>query len=352
MKSKCNPSCVRLTSTLSFIAAFLLCVGSTEGYAQEKADSGSTVETSTFETPFKPGKKPKIKQYPDTPVWTDSERAAKEFPGFGFVGEYVKGRQALQVTIGEGRFYLSTYKGGLPGAGWDNGKVAHEWATPSDIKSRLSGWTKVARSKLVIGKQAPDGATVLFDGTSTKHWNNAKIENSFLKAGTSTKGEFTDFRIYLEFLVPLKPEPPISHPHRGNSGVFAIGAYEVQIADTFGLDADPSAWLEIDKLKPVTTWCGSIYGIRSADTNMCLPPLAWQSMEIEFKAARFDGSQKIEPAVISVIHNGVKIHDKVSLPEGTGGGPSGPRREVAKGPIYLQSHGNPNLFRNIWIVPR
>ena len=87
---------------------------------------------------------------------------------------------------------------------------------------------------------------------------------------------------------------------------------------------------------------------------MCLPPLQLASMEIDFRAARFDGDdkQKVSPAVITVIQNGVKIIDNLRLPEGTGGGPSGPRAEVAEGPIVLQNHGNPNLFRNIWIVPR
>lgn len=56
--------------------------------------------------------------------------------------------------------------------------------------------------------------------------------------------------------------------------------------------------------------------------------------------------------MISVIHNGVKVHDNISLPEGTGGGPSGPRDEVAEGPITLQNHGNSNRFRNLWIMPK
>ncbi|WP_186775603.1 sulfatase-like hydrolase/transferase [Rubripirellula tenax] len=296
--------------------------------------------------------KPKIVPYPDAATWTDAGVAVKEFPGFAFIGEFVKDRQALQATPAGNQFYLSIYQGGLPGAGWDGDAVAHEWIELSDLQNRLQGWTKVDRSKAAVGKQPPAGAIVLFDGSNTNAWKNAKIVNGTLQAGAATKQNFRDFTLYLEYLVPLKPEPPISHPHRGNSGVFAVGAYEVQIADTFGLDPNPNAWKEVDLLKPVDTWSGSVYGIRAADLNMCLPPLAWQSMEIEFKAARFTGGSKVSNAVISVILNGVKIQDNISLPEGTGGGPAGPRPEVANGPIYLQNHGNPNRFRNVWIVPR
>ncbi|MGB7329390.1 MAG: family 16 glycoside hydrolase [Rubripirellula sp.] len=296
--------------------------------------------------------KPKIVQYPNADVWTDAKLAAKEFAGFDFIGEYVKDGQAVQVTPSGDKFYLSIYQGGLPGSGWDNSSIVHQWVDLDDMASRLQGWKKIDRSETIVGKKPPEDATVLFDGSNVDAWNNGKIENGVLKAGAATKQKYRDFTLYLEFQIPLKPEPPISHPHRGNSGVFAVGAYEVQISDTFGLDHDPQAWEDIDMLKPVKTWSGSVYGIRSADQNMCLPPLTWQSMEIDFKAARFKDGVKTADAVISVIHNGVKVHDHVSLPEGTGGGPSGPRDEVAEGPIYLQNHGNPNRFRNIWIVPR
>jgi hypothetical protein len=258
----------------------------------------------------------------------------------------------MQVTPSEGRFYVSIYDGGFPGTGWNGKPIVHEWLDREGIESRVAGWQKVDRSAAVVGKKPPADAIVLFDGSNTEAWQNGKIEDGVLKAGARTKDTFRDFRLYLEFMIPLKPEPPISHPHRGNSGVFAVGAYEVQISDNFGLDPDPRAWQDMDMLKPVNTWCGSIYGIREADWNVCLPPLAWQSMEIDFTAARFENGKKVTPAVISVTQNGVLLHDQVELPSGTGGGPAGPRPEVGEGPIYLQNHGNPNRFRNIWIVPR
>ncbi|WDQ14641.1 3-keto-disaccharide hydrolase [Rhodopirellula sp. P2] len=296
--------------------------------------------------------KPRIQPYPNAAVWTDAAKASKEWDGFEFVGEFVQDDQAMQVTPSEGRFYVSIYDGGFPGTGWNGKPIVHEWLDREGIQSRVAGWQKVDRSAAVVGKKPPANAIVLFDGSNTQAWQNGKIEDGVLKAGARTKDTFRDFRLYLEFMIPLKPEPPISHPHRGNSGVFAVGAYEVQISDNFGLDPNPRAWQDMDMLKPVNTWCGSIYGIREADWNVCLPPLAWQSMEIDFTAARFENGKKVTPAVISVTQNGVLLHDQVELPRGTGGGPAGPRPEVGEGPIYLQNHGNPNRFRNIWIVPR
>lgn len=296
--------------------------------------------------------KSKIKKFPNAAVWSDPTLAEKDFEGYRFIGEYVKDGRGLQVTPAEGRFYSSIYTGGLPGAGWDGSAIEHQWSTLESVETLTQGWQKVDRSPKVTGKLPPADALVLFDGSSTQQWKNAKVENGVLRAGCRTKESFQDFRLYLEFLVPLKPEPPISHPHRGNSGVFAVGAYEVQIADTFGLDPSPQAWQEDDMLKPVDTWCGSVYGIQAFDINMCLPPLAWQSLEIDFKAARFEDDKKVASAVMSVILNGVKVQDQTVLTAGTGGGPAGPRAEVAKGPIILQNHGNPNRFRNIWIVPR
>ena len=299
---------------------------------------------------------PRIKAYPNAQVWTDANRASEEFPGFKWIGEYVRDDQALQVTTAEGKFYLSTYHGGLPGAGWDLSPIEHEWVDLKDMDKRLAAWHKIDRSAKVTGRQPPPGATILFDGSNADQWHQGKLAGASLKAGTRTKQRFQDFELYLEFLVPLKPEPPLGHPHRGNSGVFALGAYEIQIADTFGLDLNPNAWTESTLLKPFDTWCGSVYGIRPPEINMCLPPLAWQSLTINFKAARFretdNGLQKISPAVVSVIHNGVEVHHQIELPSGTGGGREGLRPEVPNGPIVLQDHSNPNLFRNVWIVEK
>ena len=81
---------------------------------------------------------------------------------------------------------------------------------------------------------------------------------------------------------------------------------------------------------------------------MCLPPLAWQTYDIWFTAARFDSEgKKTKNARITVKHNGIKIHDDVEIKNKTG---AGKKEEPTRRPIRLQDHGNPVVFRNIWIV--
>ena len=145
------------------------------------------------------------------------------------------------------------------------------------------------------------------------------------------------------------------NPRRGYKRIatdVASNKFLDETIDTFGVDFAPDRWEEDGVMKHPDTWCGGIYGIRAANVNMCLPPLAWQTFDIEFTAACFEGEKKVTDARMTVHQNGVKIHDNVAIPEGTGGGPKGPRPEVPSGPIYVQSHGNPNLFRNIWLLPR
>ena len=119
------------------------------------------------------------------------------------------------------------------------------------------------------------------------------------------------------------------------------------------LDLDRDAWTKqgLKLHSDPKQWCGCLYKFKVADTNMCLPPLVWQTYDIHFTAPRFDDAgQKTANTRITVYHNGVKIHDDVELKIGTGAG--GGKREVAKGPIQLQGHGNPVAYRNIWLVEK
>ncbi|HEY1065576.1 MAG TPA: DUF1080 domain-containing protein, partial [Pirellulales bacterium] len=124
---------------------------------------------------------------------------------------------------------------------------------------------------------------------------------------------------------------------RGNSGLYLHSCYELQILDSFGL-------------KGVNNECGGFYQQHDPAENMCLPPLAWQTYDIDFTAAKFgpDG-KKTANAKVTVKHNGVVIHDNFEFAGATPGG-IGEKPEPA--PIFLQNHGNPVNFRNIWIVPK
>lgn len=286
----------------------------------------------------------------EVPTWTDAVKAAKEFPGFKFLGEYTQRDTAIQVVPAEGRFYVSTYQGGFPGGKWDGGRIKHEWVEEDEIADRLLGCEKVDRSTNLDFTAPPADAIRLFEGTTMEHWRYGKMIEGVLQAGAVTKQTFRDFKLHFECKTPFKPSLPLSHPGRGNSGVFALGTYEIQVMDTFGLDLDKAAWNETKIIKKPDTWCGSIYGIRPPTVNVCLPPLAWQTFDVEFTAAQFEGETKVRDAVMTIHQNGVLVQDKVKLPSGTGGGPKGPRPEVAQGPILVQKHGNPVMYRNIWII--
>ena len=293
-----------------------------------------------------------VKEAKGTPVWTDAEKAAAEFDGYAFMGEYTCESDAMQIVPAEGKYYASIYRCGLPGAGWGGGRIKHTWVDRDRIASYLDGWTKVDRSSSLTFQTPPKNAVVLFDGEKRGHWKFGEVVDGLLQAGARTKKTFGSFKLHVEFMTPLKPTLPLSHPGRGNSGVFAVGAYEIQVIDTFGLDQSPEAWQVTPILKTPDTWCGSIYGIRPPTINVCLPPLAWQTLDIEFTAAQFSGDNKTKDAVMTVHHNGALVQDRVKLPSGTGGGPSGPRAEVASGRILIQKHGNAVQYRNIWIVPK
>jgi hypothetical protein len=82
---------------------------------------------------------------------------------------------------------------------------------------------------------------------------------------------------------------------------------------------------------------------------MCLPPLVWQTYDVDFTAPKYEGQKKAANARITVKHNGVLIHDNVELAHGTPGRqPEGP----APRPLYLQGHGNHVHYRNVWVEER
>jgi hypothetical protein len=187
---------------------------------------------------------------------------------------------------------------------------------------------------------------MLFGGTDFVHWTAGdgkdigwKLVDGAMKiaprsGSIMTKRDFRDFKMHIEFKTPQMP-PNVRGESRGNSGIYIQRRYEVQILDSYGLE-------------PKNNECGSLYKSRAPDKNVCRMPGRWQSYDIIFHAARFNGNRKIKNARITIWHNGVLIHNDIKLANKTGAGrPEGPE----PGPILLQEHGNEVSFRNIWIVP-
>jgi hypothetical protein len=302
----------------------------------------------------------------DHKTWTDHETALREDPDFAVQGEYAGQASGAQVVaLGDGRFDVYILDGGLPGAGWEPGRsrtllkgerkggridcADDSGKTTATIEKGTLSLTaadgarrqlaRVVRKSPTLGAKPPEGAVVLFDGTSAEHWENGKVEDGgLLAAGCTSKRKFGDYTLHLEFQTPYKPAA--RGQQRGNSGIYHSGRWETQILDSFGLDGKDNE-------------CGGIYSISKPRLNMCLPPLAWQTYDVDFTAAKFDenGKRTAWPR-ITVRLNGVVVHENLELAKDfTTSAPVNKPLADPEGPVFLQNHGNPVVFRNIWIVP-
>jgi hypothetical protein len=201
---------------------------------------------------------------------------------------------------------------------------------------KLGECKKLTRESTTLGAKPPEGAVVLFDGSTADHFQGGKLDGNLLVQGVTSKQKFQNYSMHIEFL--LSYMPTARGQGRANSGCYAQGRYEVQILDSFGLSGEHNE-------------CGGIYTIKKPDVNMCFPPLSWQTYDIDFTAAKYDDAgKKTADARMTVKHNGVVIHNDVALPKSTTAAPVAEGKEP--GPIYLQDHGNPIRFRNIWVVEK
>ena len=217
---------------------------------------------------------------------------------------------------------------------------------------------KVERLSPTLGKEPPPEAVVLFDGTSLDGWVHP-VRPSEETGGTSqtkpatwklvaggamevvsrsgsivTKKKFTDFELHVEFRTPFMPTA--RGQRRGNSGVYFQERYEVQVLDSYGLEG-------------VDNECGGIYKVSRPRVNMCAPPLQWQTYDITYQAPRFDeDGNKTGNARLTVVHNGVKIHDYLEIPGPTVGARN--ENEDEPGGLMLQDHRDRVQYRNIWLV--
>ena len=189
----------------------------------------------------------------------------------------------------------------------------------------------------------PSDAIVLFDGKDLSQWRNGdnwEIKDGYAIARKSdifTKEAFGDCQFHLEFATPEKVEG--SGQGRGNSGVYFMGKYEVQILDSY------------NNKTYFDGQCASIYKQTPPMVNACRKPGEWQTYDILFEAPRFndDGSVK-RPACVTVLHNGVCVQNYFELLGGTFyDRPAAYTKHAGKLPLNIQFHGNPMRFRNIWI---
>ena len=202
----------------------------------------------------------------------------------------------------------------------------------------------------------PSDAIVLFDGRDLSHWISVKggeakwlVKDGVLtivphSGNIATKQEFGDVQLHLEWATPA--EVIGEGQGRGNSGVFLMGQYEVQILDSFQnktyFDGQAAA----------------IYKQYAPLVNASRAPGQWQAYDIIFHAPAFDGQGKVtKRGRVTVLHNGVLVQDNVEILGSTSlkGGPQHDdpeyKQHPPKAPLVLQDHNNPVRFRNIWIRP-
>ncbi len=197
----------------------------------------------------------------------------------------------------------------------------------------------------------PSDAIVLFDGKDLSKWASEKggepgwkVENGYVqvvsgKGGIQTKDGFGDCQLHVEWASPNPPEA--DGQDRGNSGVYLMARYEMQVMDGF------------DNKTYADGQAAAIYGQNPPLVNACRPPGQWQSYDIVFHRPHFSADGKVEKrATVTVLHNGVLAQDNFELEGGTVH-KAEPKYSAHpdKAPISLQEHGHPVRYRNIWIRP-
>ncbi len=262
------------------------------------------------------------------------------------------------LAVGDG---IRTWINGAPCAGLVDceapaGFLALQVHATDSAEPRQVRWRNIRLRDLSGWNARPPGAVVLLDDSDDlSKWRHGDVTDppgrtpaepgalrwrrtdgaleAVAGAGSiETVQAFADFRLHVEFAVPSQPSPDPQAD--GNSGVYLQKRYEVQILNSFGRPPDARE-------------CGGIYGLIAPRVHASRPAGQWQSYDITFHAARFasDGV-KLAAARVTVLHNGVTIHDDVEIPSQTGRGRA---EDATPGPILLQEHGSAVRFRNVWV---
>ena len=225
----------------------------------------------------------------------------------------------------------------IPGQSWrvhDAERLHPRVVTPGDAASAGS----------------PSDASVLFDGTDLSAWESLsggdarwKVADGYMEVvpGTGnicTRAHFGSCQLHVEWTPPAAVEG--DSQGRGNSGIFLLGLYEIQVLDCYQNPtyADGST--------------GAVYGQFPPLVNACRKPGEWQTYDIIFEAPEFEGDRVKHPAQATVILNGILLHHRAKTlgPTGHKDSPVYTPHPVI-GPVMLQDHHNPVRFRNIWVRP-
>jgi 3-keto-disaccharide hydrolase len=190
---------------------------------------------------------------------------------------------------------------------------------------------------VLIGARDDLSGWEMMDGSAAT-WT---IKNGIVETGKGvmrTKSEFTDVQLHVEFATPSIVKG--DGQGRGNSGVFLLGKFEIQVLDSYYNPTYPDGQ------------AAAMYGQYPPLVNASRPPGEWQTYDIVFAAPRFVQGRLDKPAVVTVVHNGIVVHNATPF-----WGPTAHRRidpytpDTAKGPLALQDHGNPVRYRDVWIRP-
>ncbi|WP_201787155.1 family 16 glycoside hydrolase [Actinoplanes sp. TFC3] len=207
-----------------------------------------------------------------------------------------------------------------------------EW---SDVAQQK--WTHNGTSRVTLFNGGTLGAFRNADG-SAPTWPVSGGSAEVLGGDLRTKQTFGDFKLHAEFWLPNLPAD-VTGQQRANSGIYLQDRYEVQVLDSYG------------KSPLADNDCAAIYLKKAPSTNAGTAPETWQSYDITFRAARYQGGTKVENARVTVVWNGVTVQDNVAIDGPTGAG-------AAEGPellpIRLQDHGDPGAnvrYRNLWVEP-
>ena len=253
-----------------------------------------------------------------------TENGMTTFFGGVDLGEKLGGRHAVTAMAADGAL---------------NGSMRADLQKSSDFQMK-----RVEKASPTMGMTPPAGAVALMDGKSLDKWTTEPVKWRITEDGAAevsdpslrTLDEYGSGTYHIEFRTPYMPSQ--RGQGRGNSGVYLLGRYEMQVLDSW-------------PLPPADNEAGGIYKQAVPKVNASFPPEEWQTYDIDFTAPEFDAAgKKIKNARISAKHNGAVIHDDLELTDVTPGGVSG--TEAPKGTLLFQNHHNPVRYRNVWFLAK